>query len=264
MYPERLGQDLCAPRPCFLRLSTWTFLPQFRDGGARGMARGGLTGTTTRSTRIYHQLSTIGAFVLGISIFISVGLSVRVVLERQRRPPRQTRGGASSLELAGADAAAASTNFRESRRCSTSSTNYDEPGRGRGRTAGERVRARPRSSRRRRRAMPTSTPRAGRKVTRERTAATRRTADEPRRRRPRRRRPRPAKHGSRTTAFAVHPAPLRTTRSTSSTRASSGIWLFSSPRRCCFLSRRLFVAYVLYRHPPTPRDLLVRPTSTST
>jgi cytochrome c oxidase subunit I len=66
MYPERLGQ-LCAAGVFFG--FNLTFLPQFVMG-ARGMPR--RYWDYDPEFKIFHQLSTVGAFILGISIFTSV------------------------------------------------------------------------------------------------------------------------------------------------------------------------------------------------
>lgn len=66
MYPERLGQ-LCAIGVFFG--FNLTFLPQFVMG-ARGMPR--RYWDYDPEFKIFHQLSTVGAFILGISIFVSV------------------------------------------------------------------------------------------------------------------------------------------------------------------------------------------------
>lgn len=66
MYPERLGQ-LCALGVFFG--FNLTFLPQFVMG-ARGMPR--RYWDYDPEFKIFHQLSTVGAFILGISIFVSV------------------------------------------------------------------------------------------------------------------------------------------------------------------------------------------------
>lgn len=65
MYPERLGQ-LCALGVFFG--FNLTFLPQFVMG-ARGMPR--RYWDYDPEFKIFHQLSTVGAFILGISIFVS-------------------------------------------------------------------------------------------------------------------------------------------------------------------------------------------------
>ncbi|NJO12310.1 MAG: cytochrome c oxidase subunit I [Gammaproteobacteria bacterium] len=66
MYPERLGQ-LCAAGVFFG--FNLTFLPQFVMG-ARGMPR--RYWDYDPEFKIFHQLSTIGAFILGISLFVQM------------------------------------------------------------------------------------------------------------------------------------------------------------------------------------------------
>ncbi|MCE9576307.1 MAG: cbb3-type cytochrome c oxidase subunit I [Deltaproteobacteria bacterium] len=66
MYPEKLGQ-LCAGGVFFG--FNLTFLPQFIMG-SRGMPR--RYWDYDPEFTIFHQLSTVGAFILGISLFISV------------------------------------------------------------------------------------------------------------------------------------------------------------------------------------------------
>jgi cytochrome c oxidase subunit I len=66
MYPERLGQ-LCAAGVFFG--FNLTFLPQFVMG-SRGMPR--RYWDYDPEFKIFHQLSTVGAFILGISIFVQV------------------------------------------------------------------------------------------------------------------------------------------------------------------------------------------------
>jgi cytochrome c oxidase subunit 1 len=70
-----------------------TFLPQFIMG-SRGMPR--RYWDYDPQFRIFHQLSTIGAFVLGISIFISL-VSLVMSLKTGKLAPRNPWGG-SSLE----------------------------------------------------------------------------------------------------------------------------------------------------------------------
>jgi cytochrome c oxidase subunit 1 len=70
-----------------------TFLPQFVMG-ARGMPR--RYWDYDPQFQIFHQLSTIGAFVLGISIFISV-IALVMSLKNGKLAPRNPWGG-SSLE----------------------------------------------------------------------------------------------------------------------------------------------------------------------
>jgi cytochrome c oxidase subunit I len=66
MYPEKLGQ-LCA-WGVFVGFNL-TFLPQFVMG-SRGMPR--RYWDYDPEFTIFHQLSTVGAFILGISLFVSV------------------------------------------------------------------------------------------------------------------------------------------------------------------------------------------------
>ena len=97
MYPETLGR-ICAIGVFFG--FNLTFLPQFVMG-ARGMPR--RYWDYDPQYPIFHQLSTIGAFVLGISMFITVVLPVRVVLERQEGAAQPV--GRQLARVAGADAA---------------------------------------------------------------------------------------------------------------------------------------------------------------
>jgi cytochrome c oxidase subunit I len=66
MYPERLGQ-ICATGVFFG--FNLTFLPQFVMG-SRGMPR--RYWDYDPEFTLYHRLSTVGAFILGISLFITV------------------------------------------------------------------------------------------------------------------------------------------------------------------------------------------------
>ena len=70
-----------------------TFLPQFVMG-ARGMPR--RYWDYDPQYQLYHQLSTIGAFVLGISIFVSV-IYLFASFWNGKKAPRNPWGG-SSLE----------------------------------------------------------------------------------------------------------------------------------------------------------------------
>jgi hypothetical protein len=90
MYPESLA------RMCSLGVFfgfNLTFMPQFVMG-ARGMPR--RYWDYDPQFQIFHQLSTIGAFVLGISIFISV-IALVMSLKNGKLAPRNPWGG-SSLE----------------------------------------------------------------------------------------------------------------------------------------------------------------------
>jgi cytochrome c oxidase subunit I len=90
MYPERLGQ-VCALGVFFG--FNLTFMPQFIMG-SRGMPR--RYWDYDPQYTIFHQLSTIGAFVLGISIFISV-CYLMASFWVGKKAPRNPWGG-SSLE----------------------------------------------------------------------------------------------------------------------------------------------------------------------
>ncbi|MGE5187188.1 MAG: cbb3-type cytochrome c oxidase subunit I, partial [Acidobacteriota bacterium] len=90
MYPERLGQ-VCALGVFFG--FNLTFMPQFIMG-SRGMPR--RYWDYDPQYTIFHQLSTIGAFVLGISIFISV-CYLMASWWVGKKAPRNWCGG-SSLE----------------------------------------------------------------------------------------------------------------------------------------------------------------------
>jgi cytochrome c oxidase subunit 1 len=90
MYPESLG------RVCSLGVFfgfNLTFIPQFIMG-ARGMPR--RYWDYDPQFQIFHQLSTIGAYVLGISLFITV-VYLMVSLKNGKLAPRNP-WGASSLE----------------------------------------------------------------------------------------------------------------------------------------------------------------------
>ena len=90
MYPERLGQ-LCAVGVFFG--FNLTFLPQFVMG-SRGMPR--RYWDYDPEFTIFHQLSTVGAFVLGISLFVVVCYT----LWSAKNGPRATVNpwGATTLE----------------------------------------------------------------------------------------------------------------------------------------------------------------------
>jgi cytochrome c oxidase subunit 1 len=90
MYPESLGR-VCALGVFFG--FNLTFLPQFVMG-ARGMPR--RYWDYDPQYQIYHQLSTIGAFVLGTSLFVSV-IYLIASFWNGKRAPRNPWGG-SSLE----------------------------------------------------------------------------------------------------------------------------------------------------------------------
>ena len=90
MYPEGLGK-ICALGVFFG--FNLTFLPQFVMG-SRGMPR--RYWDYDPQYTIFHQLSTIGAFVLGISIFISV-IYLFWCFKYGKPAPRNPWGG-SSLE----------------------------------------------------------------------------------------------------------------------------------------------------------------------
>ncbi|HTL35468.1 MAG TPA: cbb3-type cytochrome c oxidase subunit I, partial [Kofleriaceae bacterium] len=90
MYPEGLGQ-ICGLGVFFG--FNLTFLPQFVMG-SRGMPR--RYWDYDPQYQIFHQLSTIGAYVLGISIFISV-IYLFWSFKYGRPAPRNPWGG-SSLE----------------------------------------------------------------------------------------------------------------------------------------------------------------------
>jgi len=90
MYPERIGQ-ICALGVFFG--FNLTFMPQFVMG-ARGMPR--RYWDYDPQYEIFHQLSTIGAFILGISIFISV-VYLFASFWYGKKAPRNPWGG-SSLE----------------------------------------------------------------------------------------------------------------------------------------------------------------------
>jgi hypothetical protein len=90
MYNEGLGQ-ICSIGVFFG--FNLTFMPQFIMG-SRGMPR--RYWDYDPHYEIFHQLSTIGAFVLGISIFIAV-VSLVSSLKTGKKAPRNPWGG-SSLE----------------------------------------------------------------------------------------------------------------------------------------------------------------------
>jgi cytochrome c oxidase subunit 1 len=90
MYPEKLGQ-LCA-LGVFVGFNL-TFLPQFIMG-AKGMPR--RYWDYDPEFTIYHQLSTIGAYILGISLFTQV---VYFAISAKRGPKApQNPWGATTLE----------------------------------------------------------------------------------------------------------------------------------------------------------------------
>ena len=90
MYPERLGQ-ICAVG-VFVGFNL-TFLPQFVMG-SRGMAR--RYWDYDPEFTLYHQLSTVGAFILGISIFTSV-VYLMASLKIGKKAPKNP-WGATTLE----------------------------------------------------------------------------------------------------------------------------------------------------------------------
>jgi cytochrome c oxidase subunit 1 len=90
MYAESLGK-VCSLGVFFG--FNLTFLPQFVMG-ARGMPR--RYWDYDPQYQIYHQLSTIGAFVLGISIFVTV-IYLFASFWNGKKAPRNPWGG-SSLE----------------------------------------------------------------------------------------------------------------------------------------------------------------------
>ena len=90
MYPEQLGK-LCSMGVFFG--FNLTFLPQFVMG-SRGMPR--RYWDYDPQYTIFHQLSTIGAFVLGISLFVTV-VYLFASFKIGKRAPRNPWGG-SSLE----------------------------------------------------------------------------------------------------------------------------------------------------------------------
>ncbi|CAN5801346.1 cbb3-type cytochrome c oxidase subunit I [soil metagenome] len=90
MYPEQLGK-LCAMGVFFG--FNLTFLPQFVMG-SRGMPR--RYWDYDPEYTIFHQLSTIGAFVLGISLFVTV-MYMFWSFKHGKRAPRNP-WGASTLE----------------------------------------------------------------------------------------------------------------------------------------------------------------------
>ena len=90
MYPERLGQ-ICAWGVFFG--FNLTFMPQFIMG-AKGMPR--RYWDYDPMYQIYHQFSTVGAYVLGISLFITV-IYLFTSFKNGKRAPRNP-WGATSLE----------------------------------------------------------------------------------------------------------------------------------------------------------------------
>ena len=90
MYPESLGK-ICSIGVFFG--FNLTFLPQFVMG-ARGMPR--RYWDYDPQYRIFHQLSTIGAYVLGMSLFITV-MYFFWSFKNGKKAPRNPWGG-SSLE----------------------------------------------------------------------------------------------------------------------------------------------------------------------
>jgi cytochrome c oxidase subunit I len=90
MYPERLGQ-LCAAGVFFG--FNLTFLPQFVMG-ARGMPR--RYWDYDPEFKIFHQLSTVGAFILGISIFVAVCYFIWSLKNGERA--KDNPWGATTLE----------------------------------------------------------------------------------------------------------------------------------------------------------------------
>src|SRR4051812_44896705 len=93
-YPESLGR-VCALGVFFG--FNLTFLPQFVMG-ARGMPR--RYWDYDPQYQIYHQLSTIGAYVLGTSLFVTV-IYLMASFWNGKKAPRNPWGG-SSLEWQGA------------------------------------------------------------------------------------------------------------------------------------------------------------------
>jgi len=90
MFNERVGQ-VCAVL-VFIGFNT-TFLPQFVMG-ARGMARRYFD--YDPEFTIFHQVSTVGAFLMGITLVVSFG-NLIYSLFRGKRAPRNPWGG-STLE----------------------------------------------------------------------------------------------------------------------------------------------------------------------
>jgi cytochrome c oxidase subunit I len=90
MYPERLGQ-LCAAGVFFG--FNLTFLPQFVMG-SRGMPR--RYWDYDPEFKIFHQLSTVGAFVLGISIFVQVCYLIWSM--KNGEPAKDNPWGGTTLE----------------------------------------------------------------------------------------------------------------------------------------------------------------------
>ncbi|MCG8416594.1 MAG: cbb3-type cytochrome c oxidase subunit I [Proteobacteria bacterium] len=90
MYPEKLGQFISVM--VFFGFNL-TFLPQFVMG-SRGMTR--RYWDYDPEFTLMHQLSTIGAFVLGISLFIVVCYLFWAAYKGEKAPPNPW--GASTLE----------------------------------------------------------------------------------------------------------------------------------------------------------------------
>src|SRR6185503_17041649 len=88
MYNEAIGR-VCAIG-VFVGFNM-TFLPQFVMG-SQGMPR--RYWDYDPKYTIYHQLSTIGAFVLGISMFVTV-VSLVISFKTGKRAPRNPWGGTS-------------------------------------------------------------------------------------------------------------------------------------------------------------------------
>jgi heme/copper-type cytochrome/quinol oxidase subunit 1 len=88
MYPEKLGQT-CAWGVFFG--FNLTFMPQFIMG-AKGMPR--RYWDYDPMYQIYHQFSTVGAYVLGISLFITV-IYLFASMKNGKRAPRNPWGGTS-------------------------------------------------------------------------------------------------------------------------------------------------------------------------
>jgi len=86
MYPEKLGQ-ICATL-VFIGFNT-TFLPQFIMG-ARGMPR--RYWDYDPEFTIYHQISTIGAYILGLAMFTQV-VYFFIAAKRGRKAPDNPWGG---------------------------------------------------------------------------------------------------------------------------------------------------------------------------
>jgi cytochrome c oxidase subunit 1 len=88
MYPERLGQ-LCA-LGVFIGFNI-TFLPQFVMG-SQGMPR--RYWDYDPEFTIYHRISTVGAFILGISMFTQV-MYLMWTLKKGKKAPDNPWGGTS-------------------------------------------------------------------------------------------------------------------------------------------------------------------------